>query len=235
MKNASGRAGLPGTPTARARRPVKAVILDLDGVIVSTDEYHYQAWQKLADEEGIHFDRAINERLRGVSRMESLAILLERSPRTYTDEERRALADRKNGYYRESLGARLTPRDILPGVMECLDGLRANGIKLAVASSSKNSPAILDRIGLGNYFDAVADGNDIRNSKPDPEVFLLAASRLGVPPDNCVVVEDAQAGIDAAIRGGMRVVGVGFAAGDRRADLRARNLAEISVDDLLGI
>jgi beta-phosphoglucomutase len=214
--------------------PTRAVIFDLDGVIVSTDEFHYQGWQRLADEEGVYFDRQINERLRGVSRMASLEILLEKSRRVYSDDEKGGLAARKNGYYRELL-KQLSPADILPGAMEVMDELKRRGVKVAVGSSSRNSPTILERIGLGEYFDATSDGNDISKSKPDPEVFLIAAERLGVPPGECLVVEDAEAGVEAALRGGMKALGVGFAAGDDRAHRTAKDLASISVDEMLAI
>ncbi|HBR34906.1 MAG TPA: beta-phosphoglucomutase [Firmicutes bacterium] len=208
-----------------------AVIFDLDGVIVSTDDCHYRAWQQLADEEGIYFDAEINQRLRGVSRMDSLEIILERADRNYTNEEKKVLADRKNAYYRELIQA-LTPDNILPGVGPILAGLKEHGIKIAVGSSSKNTPLILDRIGLKDYFDAVADGNDLSKSKPDPEVFLLAAERLGVPPEHCVVVEDADAGVEAALAAGMRVLGVGAAAANLRATLRADSLDGLTWADL---
>jgi beta-phosphoglucomutase len=202
------------------------VIFDLDGVIVSTDDCHYRGWQQLADDEGIYFDRTINERLRGVSRMESLAILLERAERDYTPEERLALAERKNGYYRQLI-ATLTPADLLPGVDEVLTALRARGTKLAIGSSSKNAPLILARIGLPDFFDAVVDGNHIRHSKPDPEVFLLAAAQLGLSPAQCLVVEDADAGVEAALAGGLPVLAVGSAAAHPRATFRAADLAVV--------
>nr|MCR4718254.1 beta-phosphoglucomutase [Bacillota bacterium] len=175
---------------------IKAVIFDLDGVIVSTDDCHYEAWKKLADEEGIYFDRKINDRLRGVSRMASLEIVLERANKAYTEEEKAKLAKRKNGYYRDFI-KKLTPNDILPGVMDNLEELKKNGIKIAIGSSSKNTPIILKQIGLCGYFDAVSDGNNISKSKPDPEVFVKAAEMLKIPPKNCLVVEDADAGIEA--------------------------------------
>jgi beta-phosphoglucomutase len=206
---------------------LRAVIFDLDGVIVSTDEFHYRAWQKLADEEGIYFDRTINERLRGVSRMESLAILLESAVRDYTEGEKLVLAARKNGYYRQFLDTAVSSADILPGVMPFLEACKAAGIKIAVGSSSRNSPTILERIGLTDYFDATADGNDIANSKPHPEVFLLAAERLGVPPGECMVVEDAEAGVAAAVAAGMKCLAVGSAAGDPRAALSAASLETV--------
>lgn len=211
---------------------IKAIIFDLDGVIVSTDDYHYRAWQELADRHGIPFDRTVNGRLRGVSRMESLEILLEKSTRGYSDREKAAMADEKNTRYREML-SELTPENILPGVLALLDELSGQGIKLAIGSSSKNAPFILQRIGLENRFDAVADGNHIKNSKPDPEVFLLAAGMLGILPENCAVVEDAIAGIDAAIAAGMRAVAVGYAAGYPKADYAEKEPGEIALQKLL--
>ena len=198
---------------------VNAVIYDLDGVLVSTDEYHYLAWKRLADEEKIPFDRAINERLRGVSRMDSLAIILELSTRRYSEEERRALADRKNGYYVESLQA-LGPAAVLPGARETVDALRVLGLLQAVASSSKNAPTILARTGIADLFDTSIDGSMITRSKPDPEVFLKAAESLGVSPGNCVVVEDAVSGVQAANAAGMRAFAVASAA---RADEQAES------------
>jgi beta-phosphoglucomutase len=210
----------------------KAVIFDLDGVIVSTDEYHYQAWKRMADEEGIYFDRKINENLRGVSRMESLAIILQRSAKVYTQEEQAKLARIKNEYYRALLN-NLTSGDILPGVMLVLKELKALGLKIAIGSSSKNTPFILEKIGLGNYFNAIADGNEIKNSKPDPEVFLLAAKKLGMAPEDCAVVEDAEAGIEAALAGGMKAVGVGSASYDPKAHYRVKDLSCVSIEELL--
>jgi beta-phosphoglucomutase len=204
---------------------VRGVIFDLDGVIVSTDDCHYRAWKRMADEEHIYFDRAINERLRGVSRMDSLAIILERAQKAYTPEEKAALAARKNAYYVELIGA-LTPGDILPGAMDVLRLLRDRGVKIAIGSSSRNTPIILKQIGLSGTFDAVADGNHITHSKPDPEVFLLAAAMLGLPPAEGGVVEDADAGVEAAVAGGMLALGVGSAAANPAAAFHAESLAE---------
>ena len=211
---------------------IQAVIFDLDGVIVSTDEYHYRAWKRLADAEGIPFDRQDNDRLRGVSRMESLEIILEKSARVFTESEKQALAEKKNNTYRALL-AGLSPRDILPGVNKVIDALRARGIKLAIGSSSKNAGPILQAIGLDRAFDTVVDGTHITRSKPDPEVFTLAAKRLGVHPQRCLVVEDADAGVDAALAAGMRVLAVGSAASHPGATLAAESLAGISIDELL--
>ena len=213
-------------------KPVLGVIFDLDGVIVSTDNCHYLAWKKMADEEGIPFDRTINERLRGVSRMESLSIILEKATKEYTDAEKEAMAARKNGYYVELIGS-LTPDDMLAGAMDTLHMLKEKGIRIAIGSSSRNTPIILRQIQLDNAFDAVADGNAITRSKPDPEVFLLAAKLLGLPAENCLVVEDADAGVEAALAGGMRVLGVGGAAQNPNATFAAASLAAADFDAIL--
>ncbi len=211
---------------------IQAVIFDLDGVIVSTDNSHYLAWKRMADEEGIPFDRAINERLRGVSRMASLEIILEKATKTYTEDQKIAMATRKNQYYVELIQA-LTEADRLPGATDVLDTLKADGIKIAVGSSSKNTPVILRQIGLTDRFDAVADGNQITRSKPDPEVFLLAAKLVGVAPDRCLVVEDADSGIEAALAGGMRALGVGSASRNPSATYRAESLADVDIKAIL--
>ena len=195
----------------------QGIIFDLDGVICSTDEYHYQAWKALADRLGIPFDRERNNLLRGVSRMESLAIILEKSGRAYSAEEKASFAAEKNGLYRQLLG-RMSTADLADEVRVTLDALRARGLKLAIGSSSKNTPFILERIGLADFFDAVADGNGITHSKPHPEVFLKAAELLGLPPAHCLVVEDAHAGVEAACTGGFDCA----AMGDAREDARAR-------------
>lgn len=190
----------------------KAIIFDLDGVLVFTDHYHYLAWKKLADRLGIYFDENINNRLRGVSRMASLEIILERDTgRELSLKEKTALAEEKNGYYRELL-RQMTPDSVAPQVCETLSRLRGRGYRLAIGSSSKNTRTILERTNLLDAFDAVSDGNNITRSKPDPEVFLKAAQFLGVCPQACAVVEDARAGIDAALAGGMLAVGIGEAA-----------------------
>ncbi|MEH7130742.1 beta-phosphoglucomutase [Neobacillus drentensis] len=213
---------------------ISAVIFDLDGVIVSTDEYHYQAWKQISDQENIYFDREINETLRGVSRMESLDIILSRSDRRYNDNEKQLLALRKNEIYCKLLN-NLSPNNILPGVINLLLSLKARDIKVAIGSSSKNTPFILQQIGLTSNFDAIADGNSIRNSKPDPEVFLLAADMMGVTPMVCAVIEDAQAGIDAAKAAGMKAVGIGSASTCLNADLKLKDLTYLDIDQLLEV
>ena len=189
----------------------RGIIFDLDGVICSTDELHYLAWKEIADRCQIPFDREMNDQLRGVSRMESLERILSRGRGEWTQEQKQRLAEEKNARYRELLGT-LSEKDILPGVPETLQALRARGLALAIGSSSKNAVAILERLGLSGWFDAVADGTQIKRSKSDPEVFLLAANKLGLPAADCLVVEDAQAGIQAAQAGGMDAASVGPAA-----------------------
>ncbi len=207
---------------------MRAVIFDLDGVLVSTDDLHYKAWKRMATEEGIPFDEKDNQRLRGVSRMESLDIILEKSSKTYTKNEKLELAGRKNAYYIEMIQG-LSERDLLPGALATIKRLKAAGVKQAIGSSSKNTPAILSRLGLEDFFNAVADGNQIQNSKPAPDVFLLAARLLGVLPDNCLVVEDADAGVEAALAAGMKVLAMGSARGHKKAHLHAGTLLDVDL------
>ena len=204
----------------------QGVIFDLDGVICSTDQYHYQAWKALADRLGIYFDPVINNRLRGVSRMESLDIVLEKSSRSYTRAEKEALATEKNDTYRQLL-QQMSPADLSGDVAETLETLKSRGIRIAIGSSSKNAPVILERIGLSNAFDAVVDGNSISRSKPDPEVFLKAAQALGLPPEKCLVVEDAHAGVAAALAGGFACAGIGDAAGNPDVTYRLTALSDL--------
>lgn len=205
----------------------QAVIFDLDGVICFTDEYHYLAWKQMADSLGVYFDREINNRLRGVSRMASLEIVLERYEGPALSDERKVeLATMKNDIYRESL-AQMSPADLSGEVKATLDGLRAKGLKLAIGSSSKNTPFILGQLGLGSYFDAVSDGNNITHSKPDPEVFLKAAEMLGLEPGVCLVVEDAVSGAEAGHAGGFDVACVGDAARAKAGDYNMESVAEL--------
>lgn len=193
-------------------KDIKGIIFDLDGVIVFTDHYHYLAWKRMADRLGVYFDETINNRLRGVSRMASLEIILE----CYTGpalsaEDKLQLTEEKNGYYR-SLLQEMTPDSVTPQVRQTLAELRRRGYKLSIGSSSKNTRTILERTALLDAFDAISDGTNITHSKPDPEVFLKAADYLNLPPAQCAVIEDACAGIDAALAGGMLAVGIGDAA-----------------------
>ena len=207
---------------------IKAVIFDLDGVLVTTDEMHYMAWSRLAKEIGIsNFTKEDNIRQRGISRMASLEIVLEKSDKTFTDEEKQELADRKNGYYCEMLNS-LTPKDVLDGATEFLKFLKSKNIKTAVGSASKNAPVILEKTGLLEYLDGICCGLDVTKSKPDPEVFLKAAEKLCEKPEDCLVVEDAHAGVMAAKNGGMYALAVGAAYGDSEADFSAKSLKYIS-------
>ena len=204
----------------------RAVIFDLDGVICHTDQYHYQAWKAVADELGIYFDEHINNRLRGVSRMESFNIILERYNGEMSQEEKEAYTEKKNSIYKELLN-NMSPGDLSPEVRETLDALREKGCRHAIGSSSKNAGFILGQLGLGNYFDAVSDGNNITRSKPDPEVFVKAAQFLGEKPEDCLVVEDAEAGLQAAIAGGMHCAAIGDAVGCNLADYNLRTFADL--------
>ena len=213
-------------------KKIEAVIFDLDGVIVTTDEYHYQAWNKIAEEENLTFNREINERLRGVSRNESLKIILSHSQKQYSKFEQERMTERKNEIYKTLLQD-IGESALLPGAYSLINKLKENGIKIAIGSSSKNAKMILEKVGLVHAFDAIADGTDIKKSKPDPEVFLIAATRLQVEPENCVVIEDAEAGIDAALAAGMKAVGVGSAATYAKSSLKYLKLDEIDLDRLL--
>lgn len=204
----------------------RGIIFDLDGVIVSTDEQHYLGWQALADRLGIPFSREVNSRFRGVSRMACMNILEELGGKHYTDSEKIAYADWKNEYYRKLL-AQMSPADLSQEVRSTLDALRARGLKLAVGSSSKNAKFILQRIGLSDYFDAVSDGTNISRSKPDPEVFLKAAEYLRLTPSDCLVVEDAVSGVEAAHAGGMKAATVGDAAGRGCGDFILSRFADL--------
>ena len=188
----------------------KAIIFDLDGVICHTDQYHYMAWKRVADDLGIYFDETINNRLRGVSRMESFEIILERYDGKMSEEDKIRYTAEKNEVYKTLL-KNMSPADLDGEIKETLDALREKGIKPAIGSSSKNAKFILGQLGLGEYFDAVSDGNNITRSKPDPEVFVKAAQYVGERPEHCLVVEDAEAGLEAAIAGGMDCAAVGDA------------------------
>ncbi len=204
----------------------KAIIFDLDGVICFTDKYHYLAWKEMADGIGVYFDEVINNRLRGVSRMESLDIILERSDKSYSDKEKEDMAFTKNELYKKLL-MQMTPADLSDEVKNSLDKLRAKGLKLAIGSSSKNTKLILSRIGLEGYFDEISDGTNITKSKPDPEVFVKAAQMLGLDPKDCLVIEDAEAGIDAAVAGGFDSAGIGEASKHPKVTYPIKSFSDI--------
>jgi beta-phosphoglucomutase len=185
---------------------LQGFIFDLDGVLTDTAEYHFRAWQKLAHEEDIPFTREDNEALRGVPRRDSLMLVLK--GRIYSEEQIQQMMVRKNNDYQNFI-RQITPADLLPGAKELLLELRQAGIKAAVGSSSKNAPEVIERLEIGSLLDAVADGYSVERAKPAPDLFLFAANKLGLPPKVCVVVEDAAAGIDAAIAGGFHTIGLG--------------------------
>lgn len=206
---------------------LKAVIFDLDGVICSTDEYHYLAWKEIADSLGVYFDRTINNRLRGISRMASLEIVLEQyQGKPLAQTQKAELAVQKNNIYRKLL-ANMDHRDLSCEVKSTLDSLRSSGLKLGIGSSSKNTVYILERIGLSGYFDAVSDGNSIVRSKPDPEVFLKCAELLKEKPEACLVVEDAVSGAQAGHAGGFRVACIGDASRAQMGDFNLHTFAEL--------
>lgn len=202
------------------------VIFDLDGVLVTTDKYHYLAWKKMADKEGIYFDEKINHQLRGVSRMDSLEIILKGANKKYSFEEKQELANFKNNYYVELL-EKLTSDNLLNNVEVLLNKLKKMEIKVAIGSSSKNAKKILEQVGIIDLFPVIVDGTDIINSKPDPEVFIKAAEAMGLEFKNCYVVEDAEAGIIAAKTAGMVPIAINDAKGSINAQYHIDDLIEI--------
>ena len=211
---------------------IEACIFDLDGVVVDTAKYHFIAWKALARELGFDFTLADNERLKGVSRMQSLDILLEIGGKQFTQSEKIAMAEKKNTLY-VSYIEKMSPEETLPGVEKFLQELRKRGIKTALGSASKNAPLILERIGLAGWFDVIVDGNSISEAKPNPEVFLKGAEKLGVMPEHCVVFEDAIAGVEAARNANMYCVGIGEPQNLGLADLVIPGFNEFTVEMLL--
>ncbi len=205
----------------------KAVIFDLDGVIVHTDKSHYLAWKEIADKKGIYFDEVINNRLRGVSRMESLEIILERyEGKTLSEEEKVAFASEKNESYKRML-MHLTPEDVAPEVLKGLEYIADKGLKMGIASSSQNAKTILTQIGLIDRFDAICDGTMIKNTKPHPEVFAKAAGMLNFDPKDCLAVEDAISGVESAKAAGMKTVAIGDASENKAGDYNIVSFDEI--------
>ncbi len=209
---------------------IEAVLFDLDGVITDTAEQHYLGWQRLADEAGIPFDREANEALRGVSRVESLALIL--GDRPVPLEEREQMMARKNDYYVASL-ADMGPDDALPGARELVTGCRARGLKVAIGSSSRNARTVLAALGMLDAFDGIADGASVEHAKPAPDLFLHAASLIGTAAEACVVLEDARSGVDAALAAGMRAVGIGPEERVGHAHLRYDTVADVDIDEVL--
>jgi beta-phosphoglucomutase len=208
-----------------------ACIFDLDGVLVDTAVYHYQAWKKLANSMGFDFSHAQNEQLKGVNRMRSLDMILNWGGITKTDAEKEELAGLKNSWYVEMI-SKMSATEVLPGTLELLQKLQNQGIKMALGSASKNSGLILERTNLAHFFDAVVDGNSVTTSKPDPEVFVKGAELLNTPAASCIVFEDAAAGVQAALAAKMAVVGIGEAENLPGADRIIKDLAGISVAEL---
>jgi beta-phosphoglucomutase len=209
-------------------REMRAAIFDLDGVIVDTAKYHYLAWKRLAGEYGFDFTETDNERLKGVSRIRSLEILLEIGALTVDEATKQAMAARKNDWYLEYI-QRMEASEILPGAAEYLQVLRHRRVRTALGSASMNAPLILERLGIRSLFDVVIDGTRVSQAKPDPEVFLRAACELDIPPASCIVFEDAEAGIEAALRAGMGTVGIGSPLALKRADIIMAGLYQLVV------
>lgn len=210
---------------------IKACIFDLDGVVVDTAKYHYLAWKRLANQLGFDFSEHDNEKLKGVSRMESLEIMLNVGKVSLSMEQKVFYAEMKNQWYREFILA-MKPDEVLPGAIDLFKALREKGIKIALGSASKNAQTILDRTNISSYFDVVIDGNKTQKAKPNPEVILLAANGLGVLPQDCIVFEDAEAGIEAAVNAGMKCVGIGRAEILGKANMVIDGLHQMSIDKL---
>jgi beta-phosphoglucomutase len=213
---------------------IKACIFDLDGVIVDTAVYHYKAWKRLANQLGFDFTEAQNEQLKGVSRVRSLQIILGIGGITKSEAEQEELTTEKNNWYVDMI-SHMTPAEILPGAKEFIIACRAAGLKTALGSASKNSMTILEKIDITSLFDAIIDGNKVSKAKPDPEVFLKGAEAVNIAPANCVVFEDAIAGIQAAKAGGMKAIGIGSPQVLTEADLVVSGLDKMSLDILRGL
>jgi beta-phosphoglucomutase len=213
---------------------LKALIFDLDGVLTDTAELHYLAWKRLSDESGLNFNREQNEALKGVGRLDSFEIILKNNGKSdvYTQTQKEECAARKNEYYKELIKT-LTKDDVLPGISELLAEARKMGLKTAVASVSRNAPEVLERLGLTKYFDTVADAAKVKNSKPDPEIFLTCAEQLGVSPENCIGIEDSQAGIEGILSAGMYAVGINVTVTGRTPDLCLYSTEELNLDALI--
>ena len=207
----------------------KAFIFDLDGVIVDTAKYHYLAWRELAIQLGFDFTMEQNERLKGVSRVRSLEILLDLGKVHLEEDQKSKYLKEKNEQYLQYI-AKMDHSEILPGIDDLLHYLKLNKVPFSLGSASKNARLILETLDLIDLFDAIVDGNDVSTAKPDPEVFLIAAQKLGVPPEDCIVIEDAQAGIEAANKAGMVSIGIGDAGVLHEADFKLNNTSELTID-----
>lgn len=212
---------------------IRAFILDLDGVLTDTAEYHFRAWKRLADEEGVPFGRQANEQLRGVSRRRSLELLLGHRVADYSEEQMQEMMDRKNGYY-QSLLETITRDDLLPGARQLIDALQRRGLSIAIGSASKNTRIVLEKLHITDVFDGISDGHSVTRAKPAPDVFVYAAGQLGVPTASCAVVEDAESGVQAALTGGMIAVGIGPEERVGAAHFRYDTTAHVDLDEILG-
>ncbi len=213
---------------------IEVVIFDLDGVLTDTAELHFQSWLRVAEEIDVVIEETVKDQIRGPGRMESLEIVLGERSGEFSDEQKAELAVKKNRYYVKMLES-MTPEDALPGVVPLLRELRQRGISTAVASSSRNAGAVVDRLQIRPLLNLVVDGSQVEHTKPDPEVFLLAAKRLGVAPERCVVVEDAEKGVEAALSAGMRVVGIGPPERVENAHLVVDAISDLTADQLLNL
>lgn len=209
-------------------------IFDLDGVLVDTAKYHYQAWKEVADKHELIFNKQLNEKLKGVSRSKCLDIILNASKKTISELTKHKILEEKNNLYLSYIET-ITPNEILPGVINTLDYARQNGISICLGSASKNARPILEKVELTNYFDCIIDGTHVSKAKPDPEVFLKGAELLGVPTSDCIVFEDSEAGIQAARMAGMKTVGIGEKRSLNKADIVLNSLEEINPKSLLNI
>lgn len=209
---------------------IRGFIFDLDGVLTDTAEYHYRGWKRLAEEEGIPFTRENNEHLRGIPRRESLMLILK--GRTYPEEKILEMMERKNNYYLEFI-REVSPKDLLPGARELLEEIRHAGLKSALGSASKNAPEVIQRLGIADLLDAISDGSSVERQKPAPDLFLHAARQLNLEPDECVVVEDAAAGIEAAHTGGFHTIGLGPRERVGDADIVLDSLNGVHLDAIL--
>ncbi len=211
---------------------IRGFIFDLDGVLTDTAEYHYRGWKRLSDEEGIPFTREDNESLRGIPRRESLMLILKGRP--YPEGKILEMMDRKNKYYLEFI-REITPKDLLPGARELLEEIQQAGFKSALGSASKNAPDVIQRLGIAGLLDAISDGSSVERQKPAPDLFLHAARQLNLTPDECVVVEDATAGIEAARAGGFRTIGLGPRERVGEADVIFESLEGVTLEMILNL
>ena len=211
---------------------IRGFIFDLDGVLTDTAEYHYRAWKRLADEQGIHFTREDNEHLRGIPRRESLMLILK--GRTYPEEKIQEMMERKNNYYLEFI-REISPADLLPGARELLEEIRQAGLKSALGSASKNAPDVVRRLGIAGLLDVVSHGGSVTKQKPAPDLFLYAARQLDLQPDECVVVEDAAAGIQAGRAGGFHTLGLGPRERVGEAEIVMDSLQNVRLNEILAL